>query len=102
MSDPTYQLRPVGWVDSPLADRAAAPKQGDEGAPLARVTFRPELREAARDLREGDELIILTWLHLERVMFSPYTHAATQTDPVKVCSRLGRPIVPTQSGCTPS
>ena len=66
LSDPTYQLRPVGWVDSPLADRAAAPKQGDEGAPLARVTFRPELREAARDLREGDELIILTWLHLGR------------------------------------
>lgn len=61
-----YRLRPVGWVQSPLTDRASAPKQGDEGAPLARVVFRPEFREAASNLREGDELIILTWLHLGR------------------------------------
>ena len=33
---------------------------------MARVVFRPEFREAARDLREGEELIILTWLHLGR------------------------------------
>ena len=64
MSDPTYQLRPVGWVQSPLTARTAAPKQGDEGAPLARVVFRPEFLEAARDLQEGDELVVLTWLHL--------------------------------------
>jgi hypothetical protein len=54
--DPTYRLKPVGWVESPLTDRAAAPKQGDEGSPLARVIFRPESCEAARDLREGDEV----------------------------------------------
>ena len=63
MSEPTYLLRPVGWVQSPLTDRASAPKQGDEGAPLARVVFRPEFREAARDLREGDEVLVLIWLH---------------------------------------
>jgi tRNA-Thr(GGU) m(6)t(6)A37 methyltransferase TsaA len=66
MSEPAYLLRPVGWVQSPLTDRAAAPKQGDEGAPLARVVFRPEFREAARDLREGDEVLVLTWLHQGR------------------------------------
>jgi tRNA-Thr(GGU) m(6)t(6)A37 methyltransferase TsaA len=58
-----YQLRPVGWVESPLTNRDAAPKQGDEGAPLARVVLRPELREAAADLRVGDEVLVLTWLH---------------------------------------
>jgi tRNA-Thr(GGU) m(6)t(6)A37 methyltransferase TsaA len=64
MSEPTrYELQPVGWVESPLTDRAAAPKQGDEGAPLARIVFRPELWEAAADLRAGDEILILTWLH---------------------------------------
>jgi hypothetical protein len=42
-----YELLPVGWVESPLTDRAAAPKQGDEGAPLARIVFRPEMWEAA-------------------------------------------------------
>jgi tRNA-Thr(GGU) m(6)t(6)A37 methyltransferase TsaA len=66
VSEPTYRLWPVGWVESPLTDLAAAPKQGDEGAPLARVVFRPEFREAARDLREGDEVIVLTWLHQGR------------------------------------
>ena len=64
MSHQTYELRPVGWVRSPLSDRDAAPKQGDEGAPPARVVFRPEFREAALDLQEGDEVLVLTWLHL--------------------------------------
>jgi tRNA (Thr-GGU) A37 N-methylase len=52
-----YQLRPVGWVESPLTDRVAAPKQGDEGAPPARIVLRPEVREAAADLRVGDEVL---------------------------------------------
>ncbi len=66
MSHPTYRLQPVGWVESPLTDRAAAPKQGDEGAPLARVVFQQEFREAARDLQVGDEVLVLTWLHQGR------------------------------------
>jgi tRNA-Thr(GGU) m(6)t(6)A37 methyltransferase TsaA len=66
LSEPTYEVRPVGWVESPLTDRDSAPKQGDEGAPLARVVFRPELVEAAADLRIGDEVIVLTWLHQGR------------------------------------
>ena len=66
MTDPAYELRPIGRVQSPLTDRAAAPKQGDEGAPRARVVFLPEFREAASGLREGDEVLVLTWLHLGR------------------------------------
>lgn len=66
MTDPTYELRPIGRVESPLTGRAAAPKQGDEGAPRARVVFLPEFREAASGLREGDEVLVLTWLHLGR------------------------------------
>ena len=66
MPQPTYRLQPVGWVESPLRDRADAPRQGDEGAPLARVVFRPEFREAAGDLRAGEEILVLTWLHRGR------------------------------------
>jgi tRNA-Thr(GGU) m(6)t(6)A37 methyltransferase TsaA len=66
LNEPTYELRPVGWVESPLTDRDAAPKQGDEGAPPARVVFRPEFAEAAADLQIGDEVIVLTWLHQGR------------------------------------
>src|SRR5215469_2429252 len=66
MSEQTYQLQPVGWVESPLTDRNAAPKQGDEGAPLARILFHPEFHEAAADLSVGDEVLVLTWLHQGR------------------------------------
>ena len=66
LSEETYRLRPVGWVESPLTDRDAAPKQGDEGAPLARIVLRPEVREAAADLRVGDQVLVLTWLHQGR------------------------------------
>ena len=66
MDDTTFEVWPVGRVESPMRDRAAAPRQGDEGAPRARVVFFPEFREAAGGLREGDEVILLTWLHLGR------------------------------------
>jgi tRNA-Thr(GGU) m(6)t(6)A37 methyltransferase TsaA len=66
LDDPTYILRPVGRVESPLTDRDDAPKQGDEGAPLARIAFLSEFREAVRDLRRGEEVLVLTWLHQGR------------------------------------
>jgi tRNA-Thr(GGU) m(6)t(6)A37 methyltransferase TsaA len=39
-----------------------APRQGDEGAPAAWLVFTETVRDAARDLRPGDEIIVLTWL----------------------------------------
>ncbi len=53
----------VGHVESPLVDPALAPKQGSEGAPDAWLVFRPEFRDALGDLREGEEVVVLTWLH---------------------------------------
>jgi tRNA-Thr(GGU) m(6)t(6)A37 methyltransferase TsaA len=59
----SYEIRPVGHVESPLTDRATAPKQGCDGAPPAWLVFRPEVADAARDLAVGDDLWVLTWLH---------------------------------------
>ncbi|SEF26431.1 tRNA-Thr(GGU) m(6)t(6)A37 methyltransferase TsaA [Amycolatopsis pretoriensis] len=59
----SYEVRPVARVASALTDRASAPKQGDEGAPPARVVFAPEYHPAAADLHPGDHLVLLTWLH---------------------------------------
>ncbi len=53
---------PIGHVSSPLADREHAPKQGNEGAPEAWLVFEPEFQEGLRDLRAGDEVLVLTWL----------------------------------------
>jgi tRNA-Thr(GGU) m(6)t(6)A37 methyltransferase TsaA len=63
MPDGDYVLRPVGRVESPLADRASAPKQGTEGAPEARIVFDEAVRDAVRDVRVGEEIFVLTWLH---------------------------------------
>jgi tRNA-Thr(GGU) m(6)t(6)A37 methyltransferase TsaA len=57
-----YTLVPIGHVRSPLVSRAHAPKQGDEGAPDATLLFRPEVAEGLRDLRAGEEVLVLTWL----------------------------------------
>jgi tRNA-Thr(GGU) m(6)t(6)A37 methyltransferase TsaA len=62
MNATRYELRPIGWIESPLVDVANAPNQGDEGAPDAWIALRPELRTAMRDLKVGDEVIVLTWL----------------------------------------
>jgi tRNA-Thr(GGU) m(6)t(6)A37 methyltransferase TsaA len=62
VSDERYELRPVGRVESSLTDRAAAPKQGDEGAPEAWIVFEPGAVEALDGIRPGDEVIVLTWL----------------------------------------
>jgi tRNA-Thr(GGU) m(6)t(6)A37 methyltransferase TsaA len=58
----SYEVRPIGKVESSLVETAAAPKQGDEGAPDAILVFGREIAEGLRDLRVGDEVIVLTWL----------------------------------------
>lgn len=58
-----YEIRPIGHVESPLTDRARAPKQGFEGAPEAWLVFNPDVAEGTRDLADGDEVFVLTWLH---------------------------------------
>ena len=58
-----YDVIPIGRVRSSLVHRAAAPMQGNEGAPDARLVFDPQYRDAVRDLRAGDEILVLTWLH---------------------------------------
>jgi tRNA-Thr(GGU) m(6)t(6)A37 methyltransferase TsaA len=62
----SYEVKPIGWVESELTDPASAPNQGDEGGPEAWLVFEPEVLEALADIRPGDQIIVLTWLHLAR------------------------------------
>ena len=66
MNEDPYRLEPIGWVESPLTDVASAPKQGDEGAPDASLVFEPAFLDGLEGIRPGDEVIVLTWLHLAR------------------------------------
>jgi tRNA-Thr(GGU) m(6)t(6)A37 methyltransferase TsaA len=57
-----YELSVIGRVESPLVDRAAAPRQGDEGSPPAWLVFEERVAEGLRDITAGDELLLVTWL----------------------------------------
>jgi len=60
------RLVAIGTVESPLTDRASAPRQGDEGAPDARLVFEPRLADALDGIAAGDDLLVLTWLDRAR------------------------------------
>jgi tRNA (Thr-GGU) A37 N-methylase len=65
-SNADFELAPIGRVESPLDDPAAAPKQGDEGAPDAWLVLEPDLLDALDGIGAGDEVLVLTWLDRAR------------------------------------
>lgn len=60
------ELRPIGIIRSALAARADAPKQGSEGAPDAWLDVEDWAADGLRGLAVGDEILVITWLHLAR------------------------------------
>lgn len=50
------------WVESPLKDRAASAPARQRGAPPAWLAVEPDVAEGIRDLRAGEQIIVLTWL----------------------------------------
>jgi tRNA-Thr(GGU) m(6)t(6)A37 methyltransferase TsaA len=59
-------VTPIGWVESTLTDPAQAPNQGGEGAPSAWLVIGPHLAEGIRDLRAGEDIIVVSWLDRAR------------------------------------
>jgi tRNA-Thr(GGU) m(6)t(6)A37 methyltransferase TsaA len=55
------ELVAIARVESPLKERAEAPKQGDEGAPDAWLVFDAAFADALDGIAVGDELLLLTW-----------------------------------------
>jgi len=66
VAGPPYEVHPIGWVTSTLTDRAAAPRQGDEGAPSARIVLDQAYLAGLQDIQAGHDVLVLTWLHLAR------------------------------------
>ena len=64
MNSPIYTIEPIGYVRSELTQLEEAPMQGDEGAPEAWLELTPQRAQGLRGIKAGDELIVLTWLHL--------------------------------------
>jgi tRNA-Thr(GGU) m(6)t(6)A37 methyltransferase TsaA len=61
-----FRLRAVGAVRSALQSVADAPRQGVEGAPDAWLELDEALAPALGRIVAGDDLIVVTWLHLAR------------------------------------
>jgi tRNA-Thr(GGU) m(6)t(6)A37 methyltransferase TsaA len=62
----SFEVFPIGVVESTLTERSQAPRQGDEGAPDAWLVFNTSVSEALRDLRPGMDMLLLTWLDRAR------------------------------------
>src|SRR6266699_3771994 len=60
------QLRPIGLIRSSIKQRSEAPKQGSEGAPDAWLEVSPLVAKGLHGLAVGDDIIVVTWLHLAR------------------------------------
>ena len=58
----SYDVVPIGKVQSPLTDKETAPKQGHEGSPEATLVFEERVLDALDGLAVGDEVLVLTWL----------------------------------------
>jgi tRNA-Thr(GGU) m(6)t(6)A37 methyltransferase TsaA len=66
MIESQYQVLAIGKVESPLVDRTAAPRQGDEGSPDAWLVFNADVSAGIADLEVGTEVLVLTWLDRAR------------------------------------
>lgn len=64
MSTTVYTVEPIGFVRSRLTSREEAPRQGDEGAPEAWLELTPQVVPGLKGIAAGDDLFVLTWLHL--------------------------------------
>jgi tRNA-Thr(GGU) m(6)t(6)A37 methyltransferase TsaA len=60
----SYMIEPIGVIRSTLTKLEEAPMQGDEGAPEAWLELTPQVAQGLMGIEAGDELIVLTWLHL--------------------------------------
>jgi len=66
VTDPTFAVRPIGWIESPIRNRRSAPRQADEGAPPAVLVLAEGVGPAIDGLQVGDQIVVLTWLHVAR------------------------------------
>jgi tRNA-Thr(GGU) m(6)t(6)A37 methyltransferase TsaA len=63
MSNTSFSLQPIGFVQSSITNRSEAPKQGYEGAPDVWIEIDAAIQPALEGLEIGDDVILITWFH---------------------------------------
>jgi len=61
-----YMLEPIGVIRSEIKNRKDAPHFYTDGAPNAYLELRPGYTEGLDGMKVGDDIIVVTWLHLAR------------------------------------
>lgn len=64
IADSKYALKPIGILRSSLKRLQEAPRQGFEGAPDAILEIFEQFTRAAEDIRIGEKIVVISWLHL--------------------------------------
>lgn len=59
-----FSIKPIGIIRSDIKKIKDAPLFYNEGAPDVSLEIFPEYSEALHRIKAGDELIVITWLHL--------------------------------------
>jgi tRNA-Thr(GGU) m(6)t(6)A37 methyltransferase TsaA len=59
-----FTLTPIGVIESTLSNVNEAPKQGFQGSQEAWIRINPDVIKGLKDIHVGDEVLVLTWLHL--------------------------------------
>jgi tRNA-Thr(GGU) m(6)t(6)A37 methyltransferase TsaA len=60
----TFNVKPIGFINSQLTDLKDCPLQESENAPEAYLELHPSYTEGIKDIVVGNKLVILTWFHL--------------------------------------
>lgn len=83
----SLHLQIIGTVHSSLKHRDECPLQGNEGAPEAIIKLEKEFLPAIANLSIGEEIIVLTWMHLsKRDVLACYPRNEVHTPPLGVFS----------------
>ena len=64
MNEVGYSIQPIGFIRSELVNPETAPRQGNDGAPDAWIELTDRMAPGLLGMKVGDELLVLTWLHL--------------------------------------
>jgi tRNA-Thr(GGU) m(6)t(6)A37 methyltransferase TsaA len=64
MATAQYSLQPIGIIRSEIRTLGESPRQGSEGAPDAWLEIDEEFSRALNGISRGDQIVIVTWLHL--------------------------------------
>ena len=83
----SFEIKSIGRVASSMKSLDAAPRQADEGAPEAWLGFDHAAVEGLRNIRPGDELVLITWLdRARRDVLSVYPRGDVSRPPEGVFS----------------